>query len=95
MDALTHRQERFVFEYLKDQNASAAACAGYSAESRASQASELMQRGSGEGRAPWRAQQPSCSVVVRTTIRHRNIIRRGRDDRSFYAIGTRAFSLGE
>jgi len=41
---LTDRQERFVFEYLKDQNASAAAVrAGYAAKSRASQASELMQ----------------------------------------------------
>jgi len=40
---LTDRQERFVFEYLKDQNASAAAeRAGYSARSRASQAGELM-----------------------------------------------------
>ncbi|HEY4372550.1 MAG TPA: terminase small subunit [Burkholderiales bacterium] len=40
---LTDRQERFVFEYLKDQNASAAAeCAGYSARSRASQANVLM-----------------------------------------------------
>src|ERR1700744_5591203 len=41
--SLTDRQERFVFEYLKDQNASAAAQrAGYSARSRASQASVLM-----------------------------------------------------
>jgi hypothetical protein len=40
---LTDRQERFVFEYLKDQNASAAAeRAGYSARSRASQANVLM-----------------------------------------------------
>jgi hypothetical protein len=40
---LTDRQQRFVFEYLKDQNASAAAeRAGYSARSRASQAGELM-----------------------------------------------------
>src|ERR1700759_1561074 len=40
---LTDKQERFVFEYLKDQNASAA-CerAGYSARSRASQANVLM-----------------------------------------------------
>jgi len=44
VQALTDRQERFVFEYLKDQNASAAAeRAGYAARSRASQASELMQ----------------------------------------------------
>ncbi|HEX4329799.1 MAG TPA: terminase small subunit [Burkholderiales bacterium] len=41
---LTDRQQRFVFEYLKDLNASAAAeRAGYSARSRASQAGELMQ----------------------------------------------------
>ncbi|HEY4370502.1 MAG TPA: terminase small subunit, partial [Burkholderiales bacterium] len=40
---LTDRQERFVFEYLIDQNASAAAQrAGYSARSRASQANVLM-----------------------------------------------------
>ena len=40
---LTDRQERFVLEYLRDLNASAAtARAGYSARSRASQASELM-----------------------------------------------------
>jgi phage terminase small subunit len=40
---LTDRQLRFVFEYLIDQNASAAAArAGYSAASRASQGSELM-----------------------------------------------------
>jgi len=44
IQTLTDRQQRFVFEYLKDQNASAAAVrAGYSAKSRASQASELMQ----------------------------------------------------
>ena len=44
VDSLTDRQQRFVFEYLKDQNASAAAeRAGYSARSRASQAGELMQ----------------------------------------------------
>ncbi|HEX4326508.1 MAG TPA: terminase small subunit [Burkholderiales bacterium] len=43
IDSLTDRQQRFVFEYLKDQNASAAAeRAGYSARSRASQAGELM-----------------------------------------------------
>jgi phage terminase small subunit len=42
-DALTDRQLRFVFEYLIDQNASAAAArAGYSEKSRASQANELM-----------------------------------------------------
>ena len=41
---LSDRQQRFVFEYLKDQNASAAAVrAGYLPKSRASQASELMQ----------------------------------------------------
>ena len=41
--SLTARQERFVYEYLKDQNASAAAVrAGYSARTRASQASDLM-----------------------------------------------------
>ena len=40
---LTDRQLRFVFEYLIDQNASAAAArAGYSQASRASQGSELM-----------------------------------------------------
>ena len=40
---LTDRQLRFIFEYLKDQNASAAAVrAGYAEKSRASQASELM-----------------------------------------------------
>jgi phage terminase small subunit len=40
---LTFRQERFVFEYLKDQNASAAAArAGYMAKNLASQGSELM-----------------------------------------------------
>ncbi|MDB5804637.1 MAG: hypothetical protein JWN73_1959 [Betaproteobacteria bacterium] len=40
---LTFRQERFVFEYLKDQNASAAAVrAGYSEKSRAAQAHALM-----------------------------------------------------
>jgi len=40
---LTHRQLRFVFEYLQDQNASAAAVrAGYSEKSRAAQAHELM-----------------------------------------------------
>jgi len=40
---LTDRQLRFVFEYLIDQNASAAAVrAGYSEKSRASQANELM-----------------------------------------------------
>jgi phage terminase small subunit len=42
-DKLTFRQLRFVFEYLIDQNASAAAVrAGYSEASRASQGSELM-----------------------------------------------------
>jgi len=42
-DSLTFRQERFVFEYLKDQNASAAAArAGYTAKNLASQGSELM-----------------------------------------------------
>jgi phage terminase small subunit len=42
-DTLTDRQLRFVFEYLIDQNASAAAVrAGYSEKSRASQANELM-----------------------------------------------------
>ncbi|HEX4329701.1 MAG TPA: terminase small subunit [Burkholderiales bacterium] len=41
--ALTDRQLRFVFEYLQDQNASAAAVrAGYSEKSRAAQAHELM-----------------------------------------------------
>jgi len=40
---LTDRQERFVFEYLKDQNASAAAeRAGYTAKNMASQGNELM-----------------------------------------------------
>ena len=40
---LTFRQERFVFEYLKDQNASAAAArAGYTAKNMASQGSELI-----------------------------------------------------
>ena len=40
---LTFRQERFVLEYLKDQNASAAAArAGYTALNMASQGSELM-----------------------------------------------------
>ncbi|HEX4329900.1 MAG TPA: terminase small subunit [Burkholderiales bacterium] len=40
---LTFRQERFVFEYLKDQNASAAAArAGYTARNMASQGSELL-----------------------------------------------------
>ncbi len=40
---LTFRQERFVLEYLKDQNASAAAeRAGYTAQNLASQGSELM-----------------------------------------------------
>jgi len=40
---LTFRQERFVFEYLKDQNASAAAArAGYTARNTASQGNELM-----------------------------------------------------
>jgi phage terminase small subunit len=40
---LTFRQERFVFEYLKDQNARAAAArAGYSGRSCASQARDLM-----------------------------------------------------
>jgi len=40
---LTFRQERFVFEYLKDQNASAAAArAGYTAKNLAAQGSELM-----------------------------------------------------
>ena len=40
---LTFRQERFVFEYLKDQNASAAAArAGYTAKNLASQGNELM-----------------------------------------------------
>ena len=40
---LTFRQERFVFEYLKDQNASAAAArAGYTASNLASAGSELM-----------------------------------------------------
>jgi phage terminase small subunit len=44
MDAtLTFRQERFVFEYLKDQNASgAAARAGYTARNMASQGNELL-----------------------------------------------------
>jgi phage terminase small subunit len=42
-DALTDRQLRFVFEYLKDQNASAAAVrAGYSEKWRASAANDLM-----------------------------------------------------
>jgi phage terminase small subunit len=42
-DVLTDRQLRFVFEYLIDQNASAAAArAGYSEQSRASQGKELM-----------------------------------------------------
>jgi len=40
---LTDRQERFVFEYLKDQNASAAAArAGYTAKNLAQQGNELM-----------------------------------------------------
>ncbi|HEY4373356.1 MAG TPA: terminase small subunit, partial [Burkholderiales bacterium] len=40
---LNDKQQRFVFEYLKDQNASAAAeRAGYAARSRASQANVLM-----------------------------------------------------
>ena len=40
---LTFRQERFVLEYLKDQNASAAAArAGYTARNMASQGNELM-----------------------------------------------------
>ncbi|HEY4375223.1 MAG TPA: terminase small subunit [Burkholderiales bacterium] len=40
---LTDRQERFVLEYLKDQNASAAAArAGYTAKNMAAQGSELM-----------------------------------------------------
>jgi len=40
---LTFRQERFVFEYLKDQNASAAAArAGYTAKNMAAQGNELM-----------------------------------------------------
>jgi phage terminase small subunit len=40
---LTFRQERFVLEYLKDQNASAAAArAGYTAKNMASQGNELM-----------------------------------------------------
>ena len=40
---LTDRQERFVYEYLIDQNASAAAQrAGYSAKTRGAQAAELM-----------------------------------------------------
>ncbi|MDB5805166.1 MAG: hypothetical protein JWN73_2488 [Betaproteobacteria bacterium] len=40
---LTSRQERFVFEYLKDQNASAAAArAGYTAKNMAAQGNELM-----------------------------------------------------
>jgi phage terminase small subunit len=40
---LSFRQERFVFEYLKDQNASAAAArAGYSSKSRASHGRDLM-----------------------------------------------------
>jgi phage terminase small subunit len=40
---LSFRQERFVFEYLKDQNASAAAArAGYTAKNLASQGNELM-----------------------------------------------------
>ena len=40
---LTFRQERFVYEYLKDQNASAAAArAGYTASNLASAGSELM-----------------------------------------------------
>jgi phage terminase small subunit len=43
MQTLTFRQERFVFEYLKDQNASAAAArAGYTARNMASQGNELM-----------------------------------------------------
>ena len=42
-NALTFRQERFVFEYLKDQNASAAAArAGYTAKNMAAQGNELM-----------------------------------------------------
>ena len=40
---LTFRQERFVVEFLKDQNASAAAArAGYTAKNMASQGNELM-----------------------------------------------------
>ena len=40
---LTFRQERFVFEYLKDQNASASAArAGYTAKNIAAQGNELM-----------------------------------------------------
>lgn len=40
---LTFRQERFVFEFLKDQNASAAAArAGYTARNMAAQGNELM-----------------------------------------------------
>jgi len=40
---LTFRQERFVFEYLKDQNASAAAQrSGYTAQNMASQGNDLM-----------------------------------------------------
>jgi phage terminase small subunit len=43
MSALTFRQQRFVLEYLKDQNASAAAArAGYTAKNMASQGNELM-----------------------------------------------------
>ena len=40
---LTHRQWRFIHEYMIDQNASAAAVrAGYSAKSKGAQAAELM-----------------------------------------------------
>ena len=40
---LNHRQERFIYEYLKDQNASAAAVrAGYSARTKGTHAAELM-----------------------------------------------------
>ena len=43
LPALTLRQERFVLEYLKDQNASAAAArAGYTASNLAAQGNELM-----------------------------------------------------
>ena len=43
MKPLTDRQERFIHEYLKDQNASSAAeRAGYSARTKGTQAAELM-----------------------------------------------------
>jgi phage terminase small subunit len=65
-DTLTYRQLRFIFEYLIDQNASAAAVrAGYSEKSRASTANELMNNPAVQARL--REEMQSLLAEVRCT----------------------------